>query len=425
MKIRVFNYLLVIVLLCLELPQAFGQLRINSPYSRYGIGELYSNESGFSRLRGGIAYGVPSETFVNSKNPASYAAVDSSSFVLDVGYAGFFLQSESSVAKSNYNYFNLDYLKAAFPITSWWRTSIGLSPYAYVGYNVLTNQSVDSVGDVDLSYKSDGGINRLNFGNAFIIGKHLRLGINASWMFGTANYQQITEIPDNEYAYAFRLTNAVKVKSPYFDIGAQYNTHFGKEKAYNLTIGAVFSYQQALKASSNRLGETYELTTSGYEYIKDTVLNQSGGSGSIDIPMYYGGGFYLQKEDKWSLGMDFTMQQWENYSYFGQIDSLKNSMSINFGASYRLGRVVLSAGARYNESYLKLNGNNINELGMTFGLSLPLFIDQQNKTFPYLDFGTEICRRGIKTDGLIQESYLKFFVGLSIKSNWFRRPKYY
>jgi hypothetical protein len=180
-----------------------------------------------------------------------------------------------------------------------------------------------------------------------------------------------------------------------------------------------------LNAYSTSFGQTFLSTSTGFQYIKDTIVDDNNGKGTITIPLYYGGGFNLQKSDKWSIGLDYAAQQWENYESFGKKDSLQNSMSINFGGSYRVGKVLFRAGGKYYNSYLKLNGQSIKELGMTFGLSIPLFIDQQTKTFPFLDLGTEIGTRGLTDNGLIKQNYAKFFLGLSIRSSWFNRPKYY
>ena len=404
--------------------QAGAQLRINSPYSRFGLGDLYQNENGISRSMGGLAYGLQSPFFINSKNPASYAAIDSASFVLDIGYSGSLLQTQTGLSSNNSNYFNLDYIKVAFPITSWWRASMNLSPYTSVGYNVLTTTHVDSVGDVEYSYLGDGGINKFSVGNAFRIGKKIAVGANTSFLFGNVNYRKISAIPSNINMYTFKLTNTIHIRQLYFDFGIQYTDTIGKKNNYYYTLGGVFSNKQSLNASSSTFAETYLGTESGFEYVKDTILNINNGSGEVVIPLFYGAGFQFHKMDKWSVGMDFTYQYWKDFSAFGRQDSFTNSMSFNIGGSYKIGRAYVRAGLRYYDSYLKLNGHQINEIGMTFGATIPLRIDKQAKTFPYIDFGAEVGRRGTTADGLIQQNYVKFFLGLTIRSGWFDKVKY-
>ncbi|MBN2745852.1 MAG: hypothetical protein JXR34_03925 [Bacteroidales bacterium] len=417
---------LTITILAL-IPMAFlvGQSRINSPYSRFGLGDIYKNEPTLSRSMGGIGYGIQSSDYVNAKNPASYVGLDSSSFLIDVGYSGFFMSNQTTNQIHSFNYFNIDYMRVAFPITDWWKVSFGLSPYSMVGYETETASILDSVGTIYNNYSGDGGVNSLTIGNGFKIFDGLSFGFNTSYLFGKLNYTQITSIPDNTNFYQFRLTNTLDIRNLYFDFGLQYKSHPFKNKDYTLVLGAVFSNQQKLRSNISTFGETYLLTSSGYEYIKDTIVNTLDERGKTVIPMFYGGGFNLQMTDKWSVGFDFSQQFWSNYQSLYQTDTLKNSLSMNLGGSYKIGRMTLRAGARYYDSYLSLNDNAIKELGMTFGLSVPLFIDQQSKSYPMLDLGAEIGKRGTTDNNLIQQNYVRVFIGLSIKSIWFNRPKYY
>lgn len=57
----------------------------NSPYSRYGFGLLGDGGNAFNKGMAGTAYGMRNGTELNTKNPASYAAIDSLSFLFDVG----------------------------------------------------------------------------------------------------------------------------------------------------------------------------------------------------------------------------------------------------------------------------------------------------------------------------------------------------
>ena len=58
-----------------------AQNNTNSPYTRYGYGQLAEQGSGNSRAMGGIAYGLRDRYQINFANPASYTAVDSLTFI--------------------------------------------------------------------------------------------------------------------------------------------------------------------------------------------------------------------------------------------------------------------------------------------------------------------------------------------------------
>ena len=62
-----------------------AQNNTNSPYTRYGYGQLADQGSGNSKGMGGIAYGLRDRYQINFANPASYTAVDSLTFLFDGG----------------------------------------------------------------------------------------------------------------------------------------------------------------------------------------------------------------------------------------------------------------------------------------------------------------------------------------------------
>ena len=62
---------------------ATAQVKISSPYSIFGIGNLYGVSSQMNMAIGGAATAFSSPYFINPVNPASYMAFDSNSFVFD------------------------------------------------------------------------------------------------------------------------------------------------------------------------------------------------------------------------------------------------------------------------------------------------------------------------------------------------------
>ena len=76
------------------------------------------------------------------------------------------------------------------------------------------------------------------------------------------------------------------------------------------------------------------------------------------------------------------------------------------------------AGLRYDKTGLIINGKEINNFGITFGLGLPL-----GGSFSNINIGFELGRRGTTDANLIEETYLKFGVGLSLNDRWFQKRK--
>ena len=72
-------------LFCIMATITMAQTSTNSPYTRYGLGELSDQHFGNSKAMGGIAYGLRNGLQVNAANPASYTAIDSLTFIFDIG----------------------------------------------------------------------------------------------------------------------------------------------------------------------------------------------------------------------------------------------------------------------------------------------------------------------------------------------------
>lgn len=79
------KYLATAVLAVLPLSIMAQTNGSNSPYSRYGFGLLGDGGNAFNKGMAGTAYGMHNGKELNTKNPASYAAIDSLTFLFDLG----------------------------------------------------------------------------------------------------------------------------------------------------------------------------------------------------------------------------------------------------------------------------------------------------------------------------------------------------
>ena len=409
---------------------AQAQVRIDSPYSRYGIGDLNLTNNAKTMAIGGLSFSINDAARINSNNPASYAAIDSSSFVFDAGFSGLMLESKATSGVANSNYFNLAHLKVAMPITRWLRTSIGLMPFSSMGYDVSGTADYDSIGTVESRYHGTGGLNQVYLGAGIKIIRNLYVGANASYIFGTAKYNRETIMPDVPLAFKYRATSEVVVGDMYFDYGAQYRVRLSNKKTDKLKqrdgkflqLGFVYANKQKLTTTLNQTGVTFTSGSDGFDFIKDTIYLKKGAEGKTVIPAMIGGGFSFYGGDKWMFGFDIRMQNWEQFEAFGFTDSLSTSSSYHIGGSYKIKGVEYRIGARYLNSYLELKNHNINDYGISFGVGFPL--RKNSMTVSHVDLGFEFGRRGTTADGLIEQNYFKVNLGVAIRNTWFQRAKY-
>ena len=170
---------------------------------------------------------------------------------------------------------------------------------------------------------------------------------------------------------------------------------------------------------------------SGVEFFRDTVEYRNE-KGKVVFPEGFGLGVSMVNPNHWLIGMDYKSDKWKDFKSFGVSDSLVNSQSIalggqitpDFASNSYLKRIEYRLGARYFQSYLKLRGIQLDGFGITFGLGMPLRSLAVKGSKSMINIGVEAGRRGTMDNGLIQESYVNFFFGISIYESWFFKRRY-
>ena len=152
---------------------------VTSPYSRYGYGLLNDHATSMQRAMGGVGYAMNSGRQINVMNPASYAAIDSLTFLFDIGM-DMSLQCNREGSKYGRDFGGgLDYITMQVPITKYLGASAGLLPYSSVGY--AFGGETDNGNE---TREGSGGLNQLYLGLSGKIVKGLTVGANISYLWG-------------------------------------------------------------------------------------------------------------------------------------------------------------------------------------------------------------------------------------------------
>ena len=198
-----------------------------------------------------------------------------------------------------------------------------------------------------------------------------------------------------------------------------------------LVVGGIYSPKVNLNATNKYLSRTYLGVVSGVEVFRDTI-DYKESEGTVVVPGGYGLGFSLNKIDHWLFGVDYKFVKWEDFRSFGRSDSLVNSHSFAAGGQYTPDftstsfgkRIDYRLGAKFSQSYLNLRNTQINTFGITFGVGLPLRSKSIRGSKSKINLGIEAGRRGTIENGLIQENYLNFYLGISVNEFWFFKRRY-
>ena len=89
---------------------AIAQNNTNSPYTRYGYGDLADQSFGNSKAMGGIAFGLRGGAQINPLNPATYTAIDSLTCIFEGGVSLQNMNISGGGVKLNAKNSSFDYL---------------------------------------------------------------------------------------------------------------------------------------------------------------------------------------------------------------------------------------------------------------------------------------------------------------------------
>lgn len=400
----------------------------SSPYSRYGIGTLSGYSLGRSEAMGGIGIGTRFDAQINSGNPASYTAIDSMTFLTEFGINSRHTLYQTDNAKNGSNNVNFDYLAFSYPVSRWWATAFGIMPVSQKGYSInKTTINPSDSSRTSFNFNGTGTLTKVFIGNAFNIGKHLSVGINLWYLFGNLDDQTYIYFPDDANAYDYLSSNNLSVHNFGVTTGVQY--HFQTKSKNFWTIGAIFEPKQSIKSSYVLHEERVLFRNSTTSVpIVDTINHVTSNNNGLTLPLSYGAGFSYTVKNKMVFGADIYHQKWSEATFLGSTQQYLTDRT-RYSAGFELtpdensiksylARTKYRVGLFYENSYLMLNGRQINGYGITMGLGLPF--PRSRSTF---NISAELGQLGTTQNNLIQESYAKFTIHVLLFDRWFMKRK--
>jgi hypothetical protein len=427
MKATPLKNILLTLLVAFAATGAFAQADVESPYSLFGVGQLTGNAMNV-RLKGmgGISNAISGPGLINTGNPATLAKMDSLAFLFDAGvYFKTSTFSTSTKAEQGANA-SFDYVAMAFGFTDWWKTALGVQPYSTSGYKMVVDGYNEGMGSYHTVFKGSGGLNQAFWSNAFRIGKHISIGANAYYVFGDTK-STTTIYPDSTYILGSRRSVDMMASSFMFDYGFMFDANLGSDMHLNIGL----TYDQGVRLNGKQtlfIRSIMETMDTDVEYLIDTIQYTVNNHAKLTMPHGVGFGIALQKNNRWILGADFNWTQWSRFAREGYTETLKDSWRVAAGFEFMptyssvsnyFRRAHYRIGANYERGFLYLNDHYINKVGIAAGISLPL-----PRSLSKVNLAVELGQYGTKSDGLIQEHYLKFDIGVSVFERWFIKRKY-
>lgn len=417
---------------------AYAQPKTNSPFSRFGLGDI--NTPGFvpiSAMGGiGAVYHHPYNS--NIVNPASLGFLKATSFEMAVSGKWGRLQKgdfEEDIWSGNLQYLSLS-IPVINPINQLLERkesdlsgaiNISISPFSQVGYLVLSSGGIDSIGNVESLFRGTGGTNRLNLGTGWKY-KGFAAGINLGYLFGALEYQTLTEFQDIPYGYNHIARNNYSIRGFMYDLGAMYQHQLSRSKRQNaryVTIGMHFNSATSFTGDDDYLDMVQNPIT-GHT---DTAEYRLDARVEGTLPGQFGIGIMIEEANRYRAGLTFTSVSWSKYENSARPEQLDDTWRISGGLGFTpdaasitsyLKRVEYRAGGFYKTDYRTLEGQQASEYGFSVGFGFPFV---QQRLFSYLDLSIEYGWRGVADS--LKENYLRLKLGVNLNdTQWFIKRRY-
>ncbi len=408
--------------------QSVDALGSYTPYSLFGIGQLTGDATAYNMSMGGIGIGMRDNGYINYTNPASITARDTLAFMMDFGINQKNMYNFDGNTRSAYNVFNMQNIVLTVPI---YRTSalmVGISPFSDVGYKFLSIDKDDAleseIGDIKYQKYGTGSIYKVFVAASAMFWKRISIGVEGIYYFGYID-RHSNVLFNSSYSHNNIYTGwEYKVHSFSGKFGLQYIQPFKKAES-ELVIGATYRLGNELKGDIKRYAYTAISDM-------DTVVYADRENVGLEIADEIGVGISFRKKDKWAVGFDFIQQNWHNNTFAYFDEDLKFTPSAaryyklgfeftpnKYDIRYYMKRVSYRVGAYFEESYISLNGHQINSFGLTFGMSLPIFRNRNA-----ISVAVNLGQRGTLKYNLVRERYVNLTININLHDIWFVKYRY-
>lgn len=395
----------------------------NSPYTRFGIGELRNQTPAGMRSWGSQTAAFHSRDRFNISNPASLGDLKLTNY--QIGLYGKGLKVMNSEVSQNFGYATIDYITLAFPLKHA-AVSFGLLPVSRVNYDVIEiNEAANGLPKYLQMFKGDGSVNEVYLATGATIKKKLRVGIKGSFVFGNLRNATRLVFADTLNGFNSRYYNDRHLSGFAWLAGVQYDVKW-KEK-HTVTVGLAGHLKNPISSTRDMMLNRYFYYNS-VEIAYDTIQSSFNQKGLVILPTQYDAGIMYAYQNKWLAGVNFNYIQASQYRSFDEVDSFKNAYKVSAGIQWipndaalegLYNRMKFRLGGYYQLTPIYIYQTQLKKYALTAGFGLPV-----KRFFSDIDFSIEVGKIGTVKNNLLEERYILGTLGFSISDRWFIKRKY-
>ena len=425
---------MVFLIISVSVSAQDGTYGAYSPYSIFGIGDISKEGTAYNKSMGGTGIANRNRRFINYMNPAAVTARDSLSFMADFGLTESNSVFRQGDIKSAHNTFNIYDFVMTFPIYKSSAFMVGITPFSDMGYDFSSIEKdpeiIGNTGNITYDSYGTGSVYQVFAGAGVTFWKRLSLGAEMIYYFG--NLDKVTNMDYSNSSYrSVNSGSELMVRGLTGKFGLQYEQKIAGD--VSVVVGATYRMGTNMKGySTNYRYANQSSVTDTLKYSVDT-LARSGMRFGDEI----GIGIAVKGGERWSAEFNYLRSDWsksgfDNAPGFSSIGDSKftSTVSQSFRAGfeivpnrndirYYLKRCSYRAGVYYDQAYYKLDGHNVNSMGITLGVTLPVF-----RYYNGISLGVDMGQRASTRNNMIRERYITFNIGFNIHDIWFRKVQY-
>ena len=412
---------------------ALAQSGTNSPYSQYGIGALSDQGNSFNRGMNGVGLWLRPHNQINYLNPASYSAVDSLTFIFDAGLSLQLTNFKEGKVSKNARNADFEYAVGGFRAARNLGVAFGILPISNIGYNYSNTGSVqreDALTTTTYSnaYSGTGGLHEVFLGVGWSPYKGISVGVNGGYLWGEIDRNVANSYSDG-YAKSLKKNQYCTISNYKLDFGVQYQHELNDKDV--LTVGATYGLGHSLHADPTLSIMSASAQTAVYDTTEFVAHD------GIDFPAQIAAGVSYTHGTKWTVALDYTLQQWANAKYpqdngngyVAKTGLFKDSHKVNAGFEYCqntegrsfLSRIRYRFGAGYSTPYIKIGEKDgPSQLSVSAGVGIPIVNVYNNRSM------LNVSAQWVRNDasGFIKENTFRINVGFTFNERWFAKWKF-
>ena len=433
-KIERIILLSVFLIISVSVSAQEGAYGAYSPYSIYGIGDLSKEGTAYNKSMGGVGVATRNKRYINYMNPAAITARDSLSFMADFGVMQnnkVFSQGDLRSGKNTFNIYNL---MMSFPI---WRSSafmVGITPFSDVGYDFSSIETdpeiIGNTGNISYDSYGTGSVYQMFVGAGATFWDNFSVGAELIYLFG--NLDKVTNMIYSDASYrSLNSGSELMVRGLTGKFGLQYEQKLSGD--LSMVVGATYRMGTNMKGYATNYKYANQSSVSDtLKYNVDTLARTG-----VRFGDELGLGISIRKGDKWSAEFNYVRSDWRRsgmdkapgFAAVGDSrfsSTVSNSFRAGFeivpnrnDIRYYFKKCAYRAGVYYDQSYYKLDGHSVNSMGITLGMTFPVY-----RLYNGISIGVDLGQKASTRNNMIRERYAMFVVGFNIHDLWFIKNQY-